>query len=208
MRQNISQLWGAAFAKRHAKLFEIAATNKLALCGSTAYAMVKGNSNYTPKDLDFVGANDGSVENAISDICAFLAGQKCHWRIYCNANNAYCGGISNLHVRITTPFWLPVCIFGIPHDKFKRHCWKGNVWIQDINTIKNQAESFEQLDGKARLAAEKSALNSIHEPIIEQEPQAITTEGQAIEKENSLDDPFDWVAKEMPPYQKGLKQEG
>lgn len=152
-RLNISQVFGREFAKRHAMMFKIMKDNDLALCGSTAIALVKGDTSYLPVDLDFVGANNGSVETAISELSCFLSTKPNHWVIQCNSLNSYCHGFAKMHARITCKLWLPICIFGIDADKFKSHMWKGNINIQDINSIKQNAADFSAEDGKQRYAS-------------------------------------------------------
>ncbi len=151
-RLNISQVFGREFAKRHAMMFKIMKDNNLALCGSTAVALVKGDASYLPTDLDFVGANDGSVETAVAELSSFLSTKPNHWVIQCNSLNGYCHGFARMHARITCKLWLPICIFGIDADKFKSHMWKGNVNIQDLNSIKQNAAEFSKKDGKYRYA--------------------------------------------------------
>lgn len=167
-RLNISQVFGRDFAKRHAMMFKIMKANNLALCGSTACALVKGDTSYFPTDLDFVGANDGSVESAVAELSSFLSTKPNHWVIQCNSLNGYCHGFARMHARITCKLWLPICIFGIDADMFKSHMWKGNVNIQDLNSIRQNAAEFTNKDGKYRYA-------NFDKPCAGANPQPATT---------------------------------
>lgn len=188
-RLNIAQVFGILFAKRHAMLFKIAKANGLALCGGTAVALVRGDKSYLPTDLDFVCPNDGGVENTVAELSSFLSSRQNHWVIQCNSHNNFCHGFAKMHARITCKLWLPICIFGIDADKFKSHMWKGNVSIQDLNSIKSNAAAFTKADGKPRYASKFKFADVTDAPTAQEKGQ-LETPGHP--EEVATKHVFDW----------------
>lgn len=155
MRQIIASRLGASVWQRHNRLFNLAKKRKVAICGSTAVAIVT-NKPYVPNDLDFAGAIDDVFE-LVSDINLFFIDHPSHWRIMVNANNDFVPSRAQGHIRLTSSFWLPVCIFLLPRHKFKSFTYHGAL-IQNIKHVEEAADELTRSDGKPRLANSLTAL--------------------------------------------------
>jgi hypothetical protein len=145
------QTLGVAFNKRHSWIFTTAKRKGVALCGGCAAAVSLGNADYAPKDIDFVATKDSALE-FLDAINGLLIGKSVHYRVYANVGNSFVPSTALAHYRITSPFWLPICLFVLSDETFRAYRIKGGHMLQIYSDIKAAAEELTEIDNKPRLA--------------------------------------------------------
>ncbi len=151
MNHTISSVFGVEFWNRHRLVFQRARKCDVALCGSTASELCRGNFSYTPNDLDFV-AEAGDAMDFAYNLMDYLATKSCHARLGLNSKNKFVPKGANFHVRLTSSFWIPICIFSIPAENFKFFYGKKGLRIQRLADVKKAADELTATDGKPRIA--------------------------------------------------------
>jgi hypothetical protein len=144
---------GGEFVKKHRWLLDMARYCEVAICGGCAAAIVKENTEYVPGDLDLV-TTKGNALRLIDNINHFLLDHKVHYRIGVNSLNDFVPPSALAHFRIMCPFWLPVCVFVLPDDKFKYYRIKGSHLLQYAEHVKEAADEMTLIDGRFRMAGE------------------------------------------------------
>lgn len=142
---------GSAFHKRHAWLIKTAKACEVALCGGCAAAATKGITDYVPKDIDFAATQENAIK-FIGMINGFMLARSVHYRIYANSQNKFVPSQATAHFRITCGFWLPVCLFVLPDDKFRAYRIRGGHFLQFYTDIKEAADELTEMDSKPRIA--------------------------------------------------------
>ncbi len=143
---------GEAFKRRHNWLLCAAKNTDVALCGGCAAAIVKEDTNYVPKDIDFVAKQSDALK-MIGMINTFMLARNSHWRMYANAHNGFVPSNAIGHFRITSFFWLPVCLFVLPDEAFRAYRIKGGYMLQLFEDIKRAADELTEIDAKPRIAS-------------------------------------------------------
>lgn len=147
------QTLGTEFNKRHDWLLNTAKKCGVAICGGCAAAITKDNKNYVPKDIDFATDKAGALK-FINTINEFLLKKSAHFRIYANSRNDFVPSQAVAHFRITCGFWLPVCLFVLPDDKFRFYRIEKGHMLQFYEDVKQAAYELTAIDGKPRIANE------------------------------------------------------
>lgn len=145
---------GADFVRKHDWLLQAARLNEVALCGGCAAAISKGRSDYIPADLDFVTTKANALR-LLDQINHFLIERSIHYRVYVNSHNDFVPEPAVAHFRVQTPFWLPVCLFVVPHDQFRFYRIEKGHLLQLPQDVKQAADHMTERDEKPRLANEE-----------------------------------------------------
>jgi hypothetical protein len=148
--KNINTL-GEEFVKKHQWLLELTKTCGVAVCGGCGAAIAKNDTAYQPPDLDLVSTQEGAIQ-LLSSINRFLIGRSTHFRVYANTNNEYVPAPAIGHFRITSSFWVPICIFILPPEMFRYYRISEGYMIQLSRDIKQAADDLTEKDGKSRTA--------------------------------------------------------
>lgn len=146
---------GPDFLRRHEWLLAVAKMNEVALCGGCAAAVSKDRSDYVPADLDLVTTKANALR-FVDAVNHFLLDKQVHYRIYANCHNDFVPAPATGHFRIQCPFWLPVCLFIIPHDQFRFYRIQGGHLLQLPADVKQAADALTERDEKPRLANEEA----------------------------------------------------
>lgn len=144
---------GDSFLRRHDWLLDAAKSCEVAICGGVAAAICKERSDYVPADLDLVSTKANALR-FLDQVNHFLLEREVHYRVYVNSRNVYVPAPATNHFRIQTPFWLPVCLFVLPHDGFRYYRIQGGHLLQWAEDVKAAADGLTQTDAKPRLANE------------------------------------------------------
>lgn len=144
---------GTAFTTKHEWLLQIAKENEVAICGGCAAAISKERSDYIPSDLDLVTTKANALR-FVDAINHFLLGKNIHYRIYINSHNKFVPIPAIAHFRIQCPFWVPVCLFVLPYDKFRYYRINEGYLLQLPKDVKAAADALTETDNKARIANE------------------------------------------------------
>lgn len=144
---------GEAFVHKHRWLLEMARYCEVAICGGCAAAIVKENEDYIPGDLDFV-TTKGNALRLIDNINHFLLDYKVHYRIGVNSKNDFVPPSALAHFRVMCPFWLPVCVFVLPDDKFKYYRINDGYLLQYAEHVQAAADEMTLIDGRPRIASQ------------------------------------------------------
>jgi hypothetical protein len=168
---------GNDFNKRHGWLLYTAKRLGVALCGGCAAAVTKGNAEYVPKDIDFV-AKQSDALLFIAAINEFMLKRSVHYRVYANSKNKFVPKTATAHFRITSPLWLPVCLFLIPDDKFRSYRIARGHILQLYTDIQSAAADMTEIDSKPRMASEPEEapdpmLTQIIEDIMHATPERV-----------------------------------
>ncbi len=143
---------GEAFVARHEWLLGITRFSGVAICGSCAAAIAKGNTGYNPPDL--VSTQEGALQ-FLGMVNRFLIGRSNHYRVYSNAQNDFVPSPAIAHFRITSSFWVPVCLFVLPPELFRYYRIQGGYMLQLLRDVKQAADELTAKDNKPRLANEE-----------------------------------------------------
>ena len=113
----------------------------VALCGSIGKAVCLGRTynDRQPNDMDFVAKSLDDAMAFHNRICKRLSEYSIYFKVTHNSKTDFCLSGCTYHIRIFSPFWLPICIFVVPNAKF----WNFNnrFLVQDIDQIiKSQNE--------------------------------------------------------------------
>jgi hypothetical protein len=158
--KSVSDVFGKKFYDRHWIVFRLAREFNLALCGSTASALCRNKTDYKPNDLDFVCGSLDDLNGFLFRLNKCLMARKSHYRIFVNSQNEFCPKPSVAHARITSCFWIPICVFVIPEDRFCFFRATGGTLVQRLDDVKKAAEELYELDHKPRLAADNIDFDS------------------------------------------------
>jgi hypothetical protein len=159
---------GPDFVKKHLWLLETAKSCEVAICGGCAAAIVKANTSYQPADIDMVTTKANALR-FIDQVNHFLLDKSVHYRLYVNSHNDFVPKPAVSHYRIQVAFWLPICLFILPHDQFRFYRIKGGHLLQLPQDVKGAAEVLITKDGKPRIAAELDGLDFEESPSKEDE---------------------------------------
>lgn len=151
---------GADFNRKHRWLLQAAKKSEVALCGGCAAAVTKGRIDYVPHDIDFAATKTGALA-FIGAINAFMLTQSVHYRIAVNSRNKFVPSLAMAHFRVTTAFWLPVCLFVLPDEDFKAYRIKGGHFLQIYSSIKSAADELTEIDQKPRIANEPENADDV-----------------------------------------------
>ena len=146
---------GPDFVKRHEWLLGITRFSGVAICGSCATAIAKGNTSYVPPDLDLVSTQEGALQ-FLGMVNRFLISRPNHYRVYSNSHNDFVPSPAIAHYRITSSFWVPVCLFVLPPELFRYYRIQGGYMVQLIGDVKQAADELTAKDDKPRLANEEA----------------------------------------------------
>lgn len=149
---------GPEFTKKHEWLLETAKACEVAICGGCAAAIVKSNTSYTPADIDMVTTKANALR-FIDQINHFLLNKSVHFRLYVNSHNDFVPKPAISHYRIQVGFWLPICLFILPHDQFRFYRIQKGHLLQLPQDVKGAAEVLTAKDGKHRIATEMTELD-------------------------------------------------
>lgn len=154
---------GLNFVDRHHFIFDNLADCGVAICGGCAAAIAKGKEDYEPADIDLVATQEGALQ-LIGLIQRFLINKKSnHFRIYVNSHNDFVPKPAVAHFRITCSYWVPICIFVLPPEKFRYYRIEGGYMLQLHQDVKQAANELSRIDGKKRLANEEIGLSESEE---------------------------------------------
>ena len=153
---------GDQFVKRHEWLLGITRFCGVAICGSCATAIAKGNTSYDPPDLDLVTTQEGALQ-FLGMVNRFLIGRQNHFRVYSNAHNDFVPVPAIAHFRITSSFWVPVCLFVLPPEEFRYYRIEGGYMMQLLGDVKRAADELTAKDDKPRLANEEFDWSEMEE---------------------------------------------
>lgn len=146
---------GSDFTRKHEFLLQIAKFNEVAICGGCAAAISKNRSDYVPADLDLVTTKANALR-FIDALNHFLLDKQVHYRIYVNCHNDFVPTPAVGHFRVQCPFWVPICLFIIPHDQFRYYRIQGGHLLQLPKDVKQAADALTERDEKPRLANEEA----------------------------------------------------
>ncbi len=147
------QTLGADFVQKHEWLLGMTHTCGVAICGGCAAAIVKEKTDYVPADLDLIATKDSALA-FIRIVTDFLLEKQVHFRIYANSRNDFVPKPAVAHFRIQTPFWVPICIFVLPYDKFRTYRIPGKFLLQLSTDVQKAAEELTKVDEKPRIASD------------------------------------------------------
>jgi hypothetical protein len=159
---------GPDFVKKHSWLLETARSCEVALCGGCAAAVVKGKTDYVPGDIDMVTTKANALR-FIDQVNHFLLEKSVHFRLYVNSHNDFVPKPAVSHYRIQVAFWLPVCLFILPHDQFRYYRIQGGHLLQLPQDVKDAAEVLVAKDNKPRIAAEMSDFDFEDTPVVDED---------------------------------------
>lgn len=145
---------GPDFVRKHQWLLDMAKACDVALCGGCAAAISKGREDYVPADMDLV-ATKGSALRFVDNINHFLLSKNVHFRVYVNSNNDFVPFPALAHFRVQCPFWVPICLFVLPDDRFRFYRIQGGHMLQLPGDVKQAADALTEKDKKPRLANEE-----------------------------------------------------
>lgn len=157
MKSSIQETLGPDYWKRHRLIYRSAKKHTVALCGSTAAALCRGNKEYKPSDIDFVCGSEANAMAFVADLCRVLNSGRSHYRLFFNARNKFCPPNVLLHIRFTSSLWLPICVFVLKPGKFKFFRGVAGLPIQMLDDVREAAVELTEIDGKERIAAEPDA---------------------------------------------------
>lgn len=146
------QTLGEEFVRRHNWLLTMTWVNNVAICGGCAAAISKGREDYVPKDLDLVATKAGALD-LIRKITDFLLDKQVHFRVYANSKNDFVPSPAVAHFRIQCPFWVPICLFVLPEDKFRFYRSSDGYLLQRPEDVKEAADALSNKDSKPRIAS-------------------------------------------------------
>jgi hypothetical protein len=146
---------GDNFVRQHDFLLQMAKFNEVAICGGCAAAISKGRTDYIPADIDLVTTKANALR-FVDAINHFLLDKQVHYRIYVNSHNDFVPTPAVGHFRIQCPFWVPVCLFIIPHNRFRFYRIQGGHLLQLPQDVKQAADALTKTDQKPRLANEEA----------------------------------------------------
>ena len=152
------QTLGEHFVKQHNWLLSVAKSCEVALCGGCAAAVVSDNQHYIPIDIDFATTKANALR-FIDAINHFLIDRSVHYRIYVNSKNSFVPEPALSHFRVQCPFWLPVCLFVLPHDEFHYFRIQGGHLVQLPEEIAYAADQMTELDDRPRLASKLADMD-------------------------------------------------
>lgn len=144
---------GSHFVKRHDWLLAAARACEVAVCGGVAAAVSKDRREYVATDIDLVSTKANALR-FVDAVNHFLLEKQVHYRIYVNSRNDFVPKPASAHFRIQCPFWLPVCLFVLPHDGFRYYRIHGGHLLQLPQDVKQAADALTEMDAKPRLANE------------------------------------------------------
>lgn len=150
---------GEDFVKRHQWVLDLAKLCGVALCGGCAAAISKNNTEYEPADLDLVATQESALQ-FVSILNRFLIERNNHFRVYVNSKNDFVPNPALAHFRITSSFWVPICLFVLPTDKFRTYKISGGYLLQFTSDVKQAADEHTAKDGKPRIASELTVEES------------------------------------------------
>lgn len=150
--KNITEVFGHQFYVRHRMLFAMAKKYNVALCGSTASAFCREDSSYRPPDIDFVSCDKSAMLGFLTGIQSFLLSKQTHYRIYVNSGNSFVPKSALSHTRLTTAYWLPICIFLIAPENF-RFFFRRGIMVQRLQDVAKAADELTEVDHKQRHAS-------------------------------------------------------
>jgi hypothetical protein len=151
---------GEEFIKKHRWLLQTIQSCEVAICGGCASAISKEKPDYIPEDLDLV-ATKGNALRLVDNINHFMLSHNVHYRIYVNSKNTFVPEPAIAHFRIQCAFWLPICLFVLPDDKFRYYRIKGGHLLQLPVDVKKAAGVMVEKDGKPRHAAEEDPFSDL-----------------------------------------------
>lgn len=144
---------GTDFVRKHKWLLDTAKSCEVALCGGCAAAIVKSNTSYQPADIDMVTTKANALR-FIDQVNHMLLDKSVHYRLFVNSHNDFVPKPAVSHYRIQVGFWLPVCLFIVPHDQFRFYRIQGGHLLQLPQDVKDAANVLVIKDNKPRIAAE------------------------------------------------------
>lgn len=134
---------------RCAGVFYYAFRHNLAICGNIGLALGHKNPYKVPSDIDFVtDSTDSAMRFAQRlTLCAIRYPTFIKSTISTNPRFVAPGAI--LHIRIESPFWLPVCVFVINGPL---RIWYARIGlrVQKYDDIVSAAREIQKKDGKHR----------------------------------------------------------
>lgn len=157
MKSSIQETLGRDYWQRHRLVYRSAKKHTVALCGSTAAALCRGNKEYKPSDIDFVCGSEANAMAFVTDLCRVLNCGSSHYRLFFNARNKFCPTGVLLHIRFTSSLWLPICVFVLKPGKFKFFRGIAGLPIQMLDDVRKAADELTGIDGKERIASEPDA---------------------------------------------------
>jgi hypothetical protein len=161
---------GSEFVRKHEWLLETARSCEVAICGGCAAAIVKSKTDYQPADIDMVTTKANALR-FIDQVNHFLLDKSVHFRLYVNSHNSFVPKPAVSHYRIQAPFWLPICLFIVPHDQFRFYRIAQGHLLQLPQDVKKAADTLAEKDGKPRIASEMDDFDFLDiKPEIEDQP--------------------------------------
>ena len=124
---------------------------KLAIGGSIGMAIGCKCARKIPGDIDLFNDDYSKSLAFLSEVVEFLSNkiESVGYKVQFNNNTKFTlPGVSH-HIRITVPFWKPICIMTLKHT-LRAYFFKGGLMVQDYTDIKSAAETIEKIDGKPR----------------------------------------------------------
>lgn len=141
-----------SFVSRHIWLLELARSCEVAICGGCAAAICKDNRSYEPADLDLVSTKANALR-FINEVNHFMLQRGVHYRVLVNSQNDFVPPPAVAHFRVLAPFWVPVCLFVLPHEKFRYYRIQEGYLIQLPQDIKEAADHMTERDERERIAS-------------------------------------------------------
>lgn len=148
---------GNEWVNNNAFILNTARRCELAIGGSIGMAIGRKCARKIPGDIDLFNDDYSKSLAFLSEVVEFLSNkiESVGYKIQFNNNTKFTlPGVSH-HIRITVPFWKPVCIMTLKRS-LRAYFFKG-LMVQDYTDIKSAAETIEKIDGKPRIP---ESLNS------------------------------------------------
>ena len=151
--QNLEKLYndiGNKWVNQNSLVINYAKGAKLAVGGSVAMAVSNKKPHKIPGDLDFFTDNNEDALKFIQNITYWLSTRpNTHYTMQFNTKTAYTlPGVSH-HVRISVPFWKPICVMTLmnPIRAFYYH----GLRVQYFDDVVAAAKQASSIDDKERL---------------------------------------------------------
>ena len=126
---------GNKWVMKNSFVLTYAHMDNVALCGSVGKSVCMGRpyNDIEPNDIDFVTKSLQDALGFHNRICKRLSQYAMYYKVYHNSKTEFCQSGCEYHIRILSPFWMPICIFVVPNAEF--WVFNNKFYIQNIDQI-------------------------------------------------------------------------